>query len=151
MKKQIEPSYVMQQMITTFSLMKRKPPKPPKHHHEKMHLYTHNMKRSIGILAEMGSMNQRSLSKQLQIKAQSVTAIVKKLEADGLIQKEEDPVNKSSTLLVLTKIGQQHADNFGNEIKDHSQSFFKDLSQEELKTLSTLLEKIIHSNNHNKS
>ena len=145
----IEPSYVMQQLLSLTSLVKRRPPKRPHGRKDKISSYTHNMKRAIGVLNEIGAMNQRTLAQHLEIKAQSVSTLIKRLEHDGLIKKEEDPSNKSATLIVLTEEGLMHAKIFGRVIKEHSKSFLRDLSQEEVESLSTILGKIICSNSEN--
>ncbi|MGD1833089.1 MAG: MarR family winged helix-turn-helix transcriptional regulator [Sphaerochaetaceae bacterium] len=144
-----EPIYVMQQILTLLPHMNRRPPKPRRAGDRRVGAFTHNMKRALGILQKKGSMNQRSLAKELKIKAQSVSVIVRNLEKEGLLEKEDDPSNKSSNLLVLTDEGIRHALNFEKEIEDHSASFFRGLSQDELDSLSFILEKLIFTNNTN--
>lgn len=94
------------------------------------------------LLKDVESLNQRTLAKQLDISAQAVSEVIKKLVGAGFITKECGAQNNEN-LIALTPAGKQVAEKLDSRIKAHAAVVLAPLSEEELITLDALLSKLI--------
>ena len=86
-------------------------------------------------------MNQRNLSKKLNITAQAMSEIAKKLEQNGYINRTNNKINNEN-ILSLTDKGIEKATMFDQNIKVTSEKVFTGLSEEEKLVLLELINKI---------
>ena len=86
---------------------------------------------------------QKELVQKTGIGQSSVSELINKLEDDGYIERKIDPSDKRATLLFLTEKGQARA----MEVEDERNEFFSDIfskiTDEEKKTLSDILDKLL--------
>lgn len=94
------------------------------------------------LLKDVESINQRTLAKQLNISAQAVSEVIKKLAQAGFITKECGAQNNEN-LIALTPAGKRVSDKLDNRIKEHAAVVLAPLTEEELVTLDGLLSKLI--------
>ncbi len=102
-------------------------------------------KRMICILLEEESINQRSISKMLGVSAQTVSEMIKNLEAKDLITKSQGEINNEN-MIALTEHGKETALETRKSIAKRADKTFNGLSKEEIQTLSELLDKISRNN-----
>lgn len=110
------------------------------------HLYHQNNKkrgqgRILKILAQSGEMTQKDLQDHLEIKSGSMSEIISKLEAKGMVTREKDETDKRKIILKITQTGREKAKRHLNEEK--SKPLYGFLSEEEQETLKTLLKKVL--------
>lgn len=93
-------------------------------------------------LNEAESMNQRTLAKQMEISAQAVSEVIKKLVQAGFVIKECGAQNNEN-LITLTPAGKVVAEKLDYRIKEHAAEVLAPLTEKELVTLDGLLTKLI--------
>lgn len=99
--------------------------------------------RILRVLCEQGQMSQRKLQEVLHIQPSSMSEIAAKLEGRGLIARDRDGADKRKILLSVTEEGRAWvARRDDDAIRQQRAELFSSLSQEEQKTLRTLLEKL---------
>lgn len=99
--------------------------------------------RILRVLCEQGQMSQRKLQEALHIQPSSMSEIATKLEGRGLITRDRDGADKRKILLSVTEEGRAWvARRDDDAIRQQRAELFSSLSQEEQKTLRTLLEKL---------
>lgn len=96
----------------------------------------------LDILIEEDGLTQGVLAELLDIRPSSLTEVLNKLEAKGEIRRREDPKDKRIKQVFITEEGRAKATP-ANERQDRSEEFFAGLSEEELKQLDQLLNKIV--------
>lgn len=111
--------------------------KKPQSKRAKLSLTTKNALREL--MKE--DMNQRNLSKKLNITAQAMSEIAKKLEQNGYINRTNNKINNEN-ILSLTDKGIEKATMFDQNIKVTSEKVFTGLSEEEKLVLLELINKI---------
>ena len=79
------------------------------------------------------------LADQLGIVPRSLTRVIDTLEEAGLVQREIDPRNRRATLLHLTERGQAVRDDMRQARRRAAEDLFAPLSEQDRKTLTTLL------------
>lgn len=94
------------------------------------------------MIAQRGQMSQKELQDLLDIKSSSVSEMISKLEAKGLVCREKDSVDKRKMVLVITEAGKEAVGGFPG--KAHKESYDA-LSAEEQETLRQLLMKLLDS------
>lgn len=109
-------------------------------------ILSHRACRVLTILNEQGNMNQRTLAAKIAIRPQSLSEVIYKIEKDGYITKTEDKANKKANLIVLTQKGKEEADIAQERIAKHANKFLDALTEDEVKTLIKLIEKVIRTN-----
>ncbi len=95
----------------------------------------------LRLLKDVESMNQRTLAKQMDISAQAVSEVIKKLVQCGYITKECGAQNNEN-LIALTAEGKVVAEKLDRRIKAHAAVVLAPLSEEELVSLDALLSKL---------
>lgn len=98
--------------------------------------------RILGILLRRERMTQRDLQALLGIQAGSLSEVLAKLEAAGLISRTPNEEDRRGMELALTQEGRRVAQEREAERRQGRQELFGALSQEEKATLAELLEKL---------
>lgn len=99
--------------------------------------------RILRVFCEQGQMSQRKLQEVLHIQPSSMSEIAAKLEGRGLIARDRDGADKRKILLSVTEEGRAWvARRDDAAIRQQRAELFSSLSQEEQRTLRTLLEKL---------
>lgn len=96
---------------------------------------------ALCLLAEKGSLNQRTIAKSLNVTGQAVSDLVKKLEVHELISKESGEHNNEN-IITLTEKGTAKAQEVNQKLQTMATELFASFTQEEMDTFSSLLEKI---------
>ncbi len=98
--------------------------------------------RILALLDKAGSLSQRKLAEELDIRPQSVSELLVKLEKDGYITRTQNEQDKREILVSLSEEGKKRA----GEVKDleekQTADFLAPLDEEERKTLFSLLTKL---------
>ncbi len=99
--------------------------------------------RILELLAEKGRINQRELLDILPMRPGSLSEILAKIEAKGLIEREKDESDKRSVIVHLTEPGQAEAEKMKRINTERENEFFSCLSAEEKEMLKGSLVKLI--------
>ena len=89
-----------------------------------------------------GSMRQNRLAEAFRVSPSTLSEMLNKLEADGLITRSTDPADRRATLLSLTESGKKRAEEIKGETKKRFAEIFRELSEDEKQQLISLLHKI---------
>lgn len=98
--------------------------------------------RILRILSETGTMTQRELTERLGIQPGSASEVIGKLEKAGLIQRTASEADRRTADITLTEAGKAQAAEQAAQRQDRNREMFASLTEEEKKTLLTLLEKL---------
>ncbi|MCI2049753.1 MAG: MarR family transcriptional regulator [Lachnospiraceae bacterium] len=114
------------------------------------HLYHAGMKsagqgRILEILQSSGEMSQRDLQEMLQIKSGSISEIIGKMEAKGMLARTRDNEDQRCVMLAITEEGLERYRAQKSDAEKERENVFRALSQEEQSQLKTLLEKLTKS------
>ncbi len=113
------------------------------YHHPLKNNLTKSHNRILGVLQRHGTLNQRTLSKHLNISPQAVSETIKKLECDNLIYKDDNgKIN-------LTKTGNDYAVDFNNRVTAHAEELLKDFTDEELQNVINFIDKLLPKEEYN--
>jgi len=96
--------------------------------------------RILQILRRSGCMTQRELTEQLGIQPGSVSEIIKKLEAAGLITRHSNSEDRRTVDIMLTDAGKTQSEASSTQPAIHP--LFESLTDEEKQQLLSLLEKV---------
>ena len=99
--------------------------------------------RLMGFLKDHGEMNQAQIAAQIGIRPQSLSELLTKMEADGLILRKQSPEDKRQTLVSLTDLGKSRVETFRENHRRHAEEFLEPLTDEEKKALAEILRKLI--------
>ncbi len=102
-------------------------------------------KRTICILLQEESINQRSISKMLGVSAQTVSEMIKNLESKELILKTQGEINNEN-IISLSEKGKVAALEASKRMDERATMLFENISDEELDTLYNILDKISQNN-----
>lgn len=111
--------------------------KTRKHHH-KMSPVAEN---TLILLYREGKMNQRTLAHRLNVTGQAVSELMKKFEEKELIQREAGDLNNEN-IVSLTEKGEEKGKQYQDKITKIADKMFSDFSEDDLITLSLLLDKM---------
>lgn len=89
-----------------------------------------------------GSMSQLELGGQFELKAGSLSEILAKIEAAGLIERTRDPRDRRALTVRLTEAGMQEAQRAIEARRSFREQAFSNLTDEEQDEFIALLEKI---------
>ena len=103
----------------------------------------HGRGRIMAILNDGGAMSQCRLAHLLDIRPQSLSELLGKLERDGMILREKNPEDRRETLVNLTAEGRERAAVFESERARAGEAFLAPLSEEERETLAELLRRLL--------
>ncbi|EEI20511.1 MarR family winged helix-turn-helix transcriptional regulator [Lentilactobacillus hilgardii] len=102
-----------------------------------------NQLRVLHELAEKKALTNTDIVEALDIRPSSVSAMVSKLEAAGLIERHESPDDKRVMLISLTEKGQNMINDSRQFTDQLSESLFSSLTDDEQQQLCKLLGKLI--------
>lgn len=109
-----------------------------KHRTKKMSFTTRT---TLWLLLKHGSLNQRNIAKSMNISAQAVSKIIKKLLEKELIDKKNGSLNNEN-IIVLTDKGKLLAERIDNKITSLSDAVFYNFTETEIETLNSLIKKM---------
>ena len=98
--------------------------------------------RILGILLRRERMTQRELQELLGIQAGSLSEVLAKLEAAGLVSRTPNEADRRGMELALTQEGLEEAKEREAQRRQDREELFQALSQEEKESLANLLEKL---------
>ena len=99
--------------------------------------------RMLGLLLDHGEMSQSHLAYHLGIRPQSLSEMLTKAEADGMIVRRQSTEDKRQTLVSLTEFGQSRVETFRENHRRQAAEFLEPLTDEEKAALAELLRKLI--------
>jgi DNA-binding MarR family transcriptional regulator len=114
------------------------------------HLYHDGIKsagqdRILEILQKNGEMSQKDLQEMLQIKSGSISEIIGKMEAKGLLARTRDNADQRCVMLAITEDGLDRYRERKSDAEKERVTVFDALTQEEQDQLKTLLAKLTES------
>lgn len=118
-----------------------------KHHHPLKNDLSKSSRRLIFLLLNDGPLNQRTISKILNVSPQAISECVKKLEAENFIIK--DTSNKNESIIKLTKFGIDEAEMLRCHIQSHSNELFENFNDQELDSMINFINKLINQEEDN--
>ena len=101
-----------------------------------------SQKRILMILNESPNITQSELTERLQIRPGSVSEVIGKLEAAGLIVRRPSETDRRTTNIMLTETGKAVAEEAHVQRAKRHNQMFSGLSDEEKEALLQLLEKV---------
>ncbi len=96
---------------------------------------------TLWLLLQEESLNQRTIAKKMNISAQAVSEIIKKLLEQDLIYREQGELNNEN-IITLTEQGKTLANRIDEKMNRLSEHMLKDFTEEELQTFRMLLQKM---------
>lgn len=99
---------------------------------------------TLAKLREVGPCSQNHLGRLIHYDSATITGVITRLKARGLITSYEDPLDPRRREIDLTDKGKRIADAAIGAIGEISGETFAPLSQAEYRTLTEILKKIIH-------
>lgn len=96
----------------------------------------------LGRLLNNENINQRALSKLMNISAQAVSENLKKLEQGGYITRVDGAQNNEN-IIILTPSGREIAIELDWKIRNHAESVLANMDEEEIEILYKLLDKML--------
>ena len=94
------------------------------------------------LLAHQGSLSQRQLAEQTHLKAPSVSAILRKMEQEGLVSRRQDPEDHRKVWVTLTDEGRMLDDQIRTTLCATDAMALEGLTPAEIETLMELLGRI---------
>lgn len=96
---------------------------------------------TLWLLLQEESLNQRNIAKKMNISAQAVSEIIKKLVEQELVHKESGEFNNEN-IITLTEQGKLVANRIDQKMSRLSEHMLKDFTKEELQTFHMLIQKM---------
>lgn len=93
-------------------------------------------------LREHGIMNQKELADACLMDVTTMSRTLDRMEKDGLLKRENNPVSRRSWNVLLTDYGSQKADEVIKIFNKVDDVIFKGFSEEEIKMLSSMTDKV---------
>ncbi len=106
----------------------------------------HGKGRILSVLSRREGITQKELSEHLDIRPQSLSDSLARLEEEGLIYRERSETDKRELRLHLTDEGRSHAEEIRKRRTERAEKFFAALTEDEKKTLGILLSKLADAN-----
>ena len=103
----------------------------------------HAQRRILALLTARGSMEQKELLEELDVRSTSLSEILGKLEHKGLISRERDSGDRRGFIISPTEEARTMMAGHDEEHRQGADSLFKEFSEEEKASLKTLLEKLV--------
>ena len=101
--------------------------------------------RMLGLLLDHGEMSQSQIASLLGIRPQSLSEMLAKTEADGMIERRQSEEDKRQTIVSLTELGKSRVQTFRENHRKHAAEFLEPLTDEEKNALAELLRKLIEA------
>ncbi len=103
----------------------------------------HGQGRALMFILREAPVTQAELSRLMNVKAATVTNMLKPLEQQGLIQRRNDPVTNRALLVSLTPEGEVACEQVRNAWEQVEKRIRSGLTQQELETTFPTLEKVL--------
>ena len=119
---------------------------PPQHHHHDHDCNSLSFRERGRLLVELerqDGLTQRALAEILNIRPQSLSELVFKLEQDGLVERRMDETDKRAVQVFLSQTGRDRIEHIKQERRRFADEFLAPLNDEEREQLANLLEKLI--------
>lgn len=98
---------------------------------------------TLAKLREVGPCSQNYLGRLIHYDSATITGVITRLKARGLIRSYEDPLDPRRREIDLTEKGRRIADAAIETVGEISSETFSPLSQQEFRTLTEMLKKVI--------
>ena len=99
--------------------------------------------RILGMLYREGEMTQKEVQNRLDIQSGSISEIVRKLEAKGLVKRKKHKDDKRNVVLTITDEGKEFYNENQRIKKQQEAVIFNALSHDERRELKSLLDKLL--------
>lgn len=103
----------------------------------------HAKERAMGIIAVHRRISQSELLRLVDIRASSLSEVLRQLEQNGLVARERDTADKRNYLLRLTGTGEEAMQKFAEERRKIADAAFVTFSADELARFRALLAKLV--------
>ena len=105
--------------------------------------------RMLGLLHDHGEMSQSQIASLLGIRPQSLSEMLAKAEADGVIVRRQSTEDKRQTLVSLTELGQSRVETYRENHRRQAAEFLTPLTEDEKNALADILRKLIDAKKEN--
>jgi len=102
----------------------------------------HGRGRIMGTLRDHGPMSQSRLAELLEIRPQSLSELIVRMEEDGLVSRAQSGEDRRQLIVSLTEAGSRRVSDFREAHRRHASQFLSPLTDEEKTTLCALLKKL---------
>lgn len=109
------------------------PPPPPREH---------GRVRLMNMLKENGELSQKEIAEKLDIRPQSLSELLVKMESDGFISRRQDKDDKRVIVVALTEKGEEQLVVLRQANREHAERLFSPLTDEEKDALIAILKKL---------
>ena len=109
------------------------PPPPPREH---------GRVRLMNMLKENGELSQKEIAEKLDIRPQSLSELLVKMESDGFISRMQDKDDKRVIVVTLTEKGEEQLVVLRQANREHAEKLFSPLTDEEKDALIAILKKL---------
>ena len=109
------------------------PPPPPREH---------GRGRVLNMLRENGALSQKEIAEKLDIRPQSLSELLVKMESDGFISRRQDKDDKRVIVVALTEKGEEQLVVLRQANREHAEKLFSPLTDEEKDALIAILKKL---------
>ena len=98
--------------------------------------------RLMNMLKENGELSQKEIAEKLDIRPQSLSELLVKMESDGLISRRQDKDDKRVIVVALTEKGEEQLVVLRQANREHAEKLFSPLTEEEKDALIAILKKL---------
>jgi homoprotocatechuate degradation regulator HpaR len=99
--------------------------------------------RVLRVLGELGTVETGRVAREAFILGPSLTGVLTRMERDGLIRRERDPVDQRRTVVEATAKGRKIVEKLSHSVEAHYAWMEKSLGREKLGQLYRLLDEVI--------
>jgi homoprotocatechuate degradation regulator HpaR len=99
--------------------------------------------RVLRVLGELGTMETGRVAREAFILGPSLTGVLTRMERDGLIRRERDPMDQRRTVVEATAKGRKIVEKLSHSVEAHYGWMEKSLGREKLGQLYRLLDEVI--------
>lgn len=90
-------------------------------------------------LSQNDGLSQKELAKKMRITPPSITVMIRKMEAEGLIKKKQDEKDQRITRIYITEKGKEIAEHMDGVLCQLEKEVFANMSEQEIMLLHRLL------------
>lgn len=90
-------------------------------------------------LSQNDGLSQKELAKKMRITPPSITVMIRKMEAEGLIKKKQDEKDQRITRIYITDKGREIAEHMDDVLCQLEKEVFANMSEQEIMLLHRLL------------
>jgi homoprotocatechuate degradation regulator HpaR len=99
--------------------------------------------RVLRVLGELGTVETGRVAREAFLLGPSLTGVLTRMERDGLIRRERDPVDQRRTVVEATAKGRKIVEKLSHSVEAHYAWMEKSLGREKLGQLYRLLDEVI--------